>query len=84
MKTLTEGIFKNVINTSVLEPEGHHSENFQARRVKNRTTGRSDLCTGGSLKFLNPPETAGLKRAKLLWQFILEFPLWKIKGDTNP
>lgn len=31
MKTLTEGIFKNVINTSVLEPEGHHSENFQAR-----------------------------------------------------
>lgn len=66
MKILTEGIFKNVINTSMLEPEGHHSESFQARRVGNRTAGRSDLCTGGALKFLNPSECAGLKRAKLL------------------
>lgn len=66
MKILTEGIFKNVINSSVLEPEGHHSANFQARRVENRTAGRSDHCTGGSLKFLNPPESAGLKRTELL------------------
>lgn len=58
VKILTEGVFKNVINTSVLEPEGHHSKNFQARRVENWTAGRSELCTGASPKFINPPESA--------------------------
>lgn len=64
MKILTEGIFKTVIDTLVLEPERYHSRNFQARRVKNQTTGISDLCTGGSLKSLNPPESTRLQRGK--------------------
>lgn len=65
---LTEGIFQNVINASVLEPEAHHRENFQDMRVENQSTSSSDLCTAASPEFLNPPDPAGLKRAKPLLQ----------------
>lgn len=66
---------QTVINTSAPQQE------LQDQRGFNQTTARPGLCTRASLKFLNPPEL--LKRAKLLWQFILEFPLrWK-KGDIK-
>lgn len=62
---LTEGIFKNVTNASILEPEG---ENFEGMRVENQSAGSSELCTAGSLEFFNPPDLVGLKRAKPLLQ----------------